>query len=1271
MALFFTLVALTKAHVYAAGLIRFFYVFSGYLQPLALYIILKKFGQDCAIGWVSVGLLFFGPILNAILDSLQMFLQRRVATRCRGAIFVLLYEKGMKLDLSAGGGRVGDVVALMSADVQNVLTAVAYMHWAWGPLLQLAITLGALFWLVGAAALGALAIMFLNSLANGRIFKSLTTLNKDFLAARSKRMELITEMLQGARIIKMLSFEKGIFESVQKRRATELAVLKKLLDCFVWIFTLINSTPPLSGAATFILLAAAMGRRFDAAEGFTALTLLDNLRFVLLQAPASINYLITGYSSLQRIEEFLDAPQVDPKPTGHGLPGGTIELESATFKWGKAPSNDDDQNSTEESEALDPQDVEQGTPTQSSEPTIRDITLSIKPGSLLLVAGITGGGKSSLLASLVGEIHRLQGDVRVSGFTAYCPQSAWCQNATIRDNICFGSPYDEERFNYVIEVCALDADLTALPAGDATEVGERGITLSGGQLQRVALARAVYQDADVYILDDPLSAVDAHVGEHLFRRVVQDTLLAKGKTVILATHQVSVALRRADYVVIMSVDGTIAAQGTLAELKHTPRGEELFAELAAAESDKQNRQTAEQKKRKKKEKENELGVTGSAKDAVGPPKKAQTQGDGRLVAEEERKTGAPAYKVFSLYVSSAGAFFMMGSTLFISQQPIKYVQSAALTKWIARMEKGADALSTPMWIYLVWTAVFVLISLIAVVLQNIGALRASERIHARLAWSVIRSPVSWFDRSPVGRIQNRFSTDIQAIDRNVSNAVVFVIRGFVAPIVSLYAIGTRVWWLLPCFIPVLVTAFQVARDYLIVARDLKRIDSTTKSPVYQCFNESLVGLSTLRAFDGSLDRFKRKFSKLVDRTNAAELTLFAANFHLSVRLNALGATVTGLTSLVLYAQASTGHGLNAAFAGLVLSYAVSFTSSMIMLLRTWADLEIALNSCERVLEYLELEQEAKLQLDSDHSGWLIDTPAEITFENVSLRYKAQPEPALRSLSMVIKSGESLGVCGRTGAGKSTLLQSLLRLYPLEAGRIIIDGIDISTVGLRTLRGRIAIVPQEPTLFAGSIRYNLDMFNERTDEELLEALAQSRGTVTKSTSTHSLTGIGGSHNSLASLGSESTHALPEDTGENEVVTDIGLDYELQEFGSNLSVGERQLICLARAIARKSKLVMMDEATANIDSKTDRRIQDLLRVGSLSKATRITIAHRLKTIIYCDRIAVLSLGVLKELDQPSSLLNDKTSIFYNLCEASGGLDRLLELVKRADTERAASS
>lgn len=1064
-ALFYQLAVLTRGHFICAGIFRFFYVFTGYLQPLALYIILKKFGQDSSLGWAAVGLLFFGPIVNSGLDNMQMFVQRRVATRCRGALMMLLYNKGARLDMSAGSGRVGEVVALMSADITNVLTSMAYAHWVWAPFLQLAITLTALFWLVGVAAFGALFVMFLNSIANGRIFKYLTKFNKEFQGARSKRLELITEMLQGARIIKMLSFEQGIANSVAKRRDDELVFLWKLLDCFVWIFTLINSTPPLMGLATFMLLAALVGHRFDAAEGFTALTLLDNLRFVLLQAPASINYIIQGWASLERIEDFLEAPETDPPPRSDDLAPGSVSVRHADFKWGQPPkdANDDDdaqagevsnpmhplhQSNTDEVkddalEVLESGGKDDAVPVSM---TLSDVSLEVAPGKLCLVVGITGGGKSSLLSALLGEIRRVKGSVRVCGTTAYSPQSAWCQNATIRQNICFGAPYDAEHFEKCIEACALGADLDSFPAGDATEVGERGVTLSGGQQQRVALARAIYQNADIYILDDPLSAVDAHVGEHLFQRVIKDMLLQQGKTVILATHQISVALQTADQVVVLTADGTIAAQGTLREMQQTRRGQDLFAELMQGEVKKHGKQKDSSKARD------------ADKEHATPAKAREGH---RLVDEEERKTGAPAFSLFTLYIGSAGPLFLLGAALFISQQPIRYVQSAALTTWITRMGKGAKPLSMGAWLYCAWTAVYVLISLVAIVCQNLGALRASRVLHERLAWKVLRCPISWYDRSPVGRIQNRFSTDIQSIDRTVSNAVTFCIRGAVSPLVSLYAIGASVWWLLPCFLPMLIAAWRVAMNYLTVARDLKRIDSSTKSPVYATFNESLTGLSTLRAFDGAMERFKAKFSDLVDRTNSAELHLFAVNYHLSVRLNTLGAFVTGLTAVVLYSSAADGDGLSAPRAGLVLSYAISFTSAMIMLLRTYADLEISLNAVERIHEYLDLKIEDELEKPDDEARWLIDTPGEVRYERVTLKYPSQPQPALKSLSLIVQSGESLGICGRTGAGKSTALQSLLRLYPIESGRILIDGVDIATVGLRTLRGRIAIVPYVP------------------------------------------------------------------------------------------------------------------------------------------------------------------------------------------------------------------
>jgi len=1223
VALFCHLAWLAPAHFIGSGVCRLFYVASAYAQPLGLYAILRKFGTQDAIGWAACGALFFGPVAQACLDTAQNYLQRRVATRCRGALMMLLYTKGSRLDMSADGvGRVGEVVALMSADIQNVLTAVANFHWTWGPLLQLAVTLAGLFYLVGIAAVGALGVMFVLGTLNGRIFKEMAKHTKAFLKARSSRMELITEALQGSRIIKMLAFEKGIAASIAKRRAVDLAILRRLLKCFTGIFTVINATPPLMGMATFLVLAAALGKPFDAATGFTVLTLLDNLRVVLAQVPSNVNNIATGYFSLQRIEAFLDAPEVDAralkKDDDDGLQKGAIAITKSDFIWGGLKTKSDD--GAVESPLLGDDEEKSGEGRKLL--TLRGIDLHVAPGQLCVVVGITGGGKSSLLAAILGEIVQVRGSAKVRGSLAYCAQQSWCQNATLRHNITFGRAYEEKKYLDVVEACALTDDLAQFPAGDLTEVGERGISLSGGQQQRIQLARALYQDADVYVLDDPLSAVDVHVGEHLYTRVILERLVRKGKTVVLATHQVSLGLSAADLVVVVAADGTIAAQGEPAALRTTQRGKALFAELedkAAAAAGGQV-------------------VAVAKKQAEAPKHKDESSrlAAGRLVGAEERKAGAPAIKVFGLYLGSAGFWFGLGCLLFVVAPPFKYLQSNALTDWIAGMEKGEAPVGRAMFVYVAWTAFFVLDLFLAMVASNWGVIKASKALHERLSWAVLRSKTSWYDRSPVGRIQNRFSTDIQAVDRQVGNSVTFVIRGAVQPLVSLFAIGAHVPLLLPCFFPVLYISYKVCIAYLRVARDLKRIDSTTKSPVFSCFNESLNGLATLRAFDGAVTCFSAKFSMLVDRTNSAELHLNAVNFWLSIRLNALGAVVQGLTTVVLYSSAA----LSPPQAGLVLTYAVGFTGAMIMLLRTYTDLELALNAVERILEYLENPSEPPLDLQTDDAKWLVTTPGEVRFENVTMRYSTQASPALKSLSVTFDAGKSFGICGRTGAGKSTLLQCLLRLYPIEAGRVLIDGIDIATVGLRALRGKIAIVPQDPTIFAGTVRYNLDMFDERSDADLVFALEQSRGGATNADA-----------NGAA----------------NEAVAELALDFVCSEFGGNLSLGERQLLCLARAIARKSRLVLMDEATANVDQTTDARIQDLLRCGPLSTATRITIAHRLGTIVHCDRVLVLAQGGLAEDDSPAKLLADPQSHFYQMCDAGGNLPAFQQALRDADQAR----
>jgi len=448
LALFNVLCRLCWPQFVAAGVCRLFYIVTGYAQPLGLYLILRRFGTDDAFGWAAVGLLFGGPLLNATADALQMFLQRRVATRCRGAIMVLIYDKARRVDMAAaslqpaagrtgkpesgGGGRVGEVVGLMSADVQNALTAIAYFHWVWGPIIQLVITLCALFWLVHVAAVGALIVIFLNTAINKSIFGKLAKASKEFLVARNFRLELVTEMLQGSRIVKMLGYEQGIFDAIKGRREKELGKLAKILRLQVAVSTTINATPPIMGVATFVAMSWLLGKPIDAATGFTTLTLLENLRFVLMQAPSAATFIITGYVSLQRVEAFLDAPEVDAKPSSDGVKRGEVRVDGADFRWGGAAD------AVSATAGPDAPLLPAGDPNARGL-TLRGVDLRVAPGTLTLVVGVTGGGKSSLLAALLGEIRRVRGRVAVGGSTAYCPQQAWCQNASLKENITFGN----------------------------------------------------------------------------------------------------------------------------------------------------------------------------------------------------------------------------------------------------------------------------------------------------------------------------------------------------------------------------------------------------------------------------------------------------------------------------------------------------------------------------------------------------------------------------------------------------------------------------------------------------------------------------------------------------------------------------------------------------------------------------------------------------------------------------------------------------------------
>ncbi|KAF9277276.1 hypothetical protein BGZ74_003407 [Mortierella antarctica] len=849
---------------------------------------------------------------------------------------------------------------------------------------------------------------------------------------------------------------------------------------------------------------------------------------------------------------------------------------------------------------------------------LKNINLSIPRGQLVAIVGAVGSGKSSLLNALVGEMRKTGGSMEYGGTIGYCPQSAWIQNATVQDNILFGQPLDEVRYRSVIRNCALERDIQILPDGDQTEIGERGINLSGGQKQRVNIARAVYFDADVVLLDDPLSAVDAHVGKYLFKNCIMGAL--QGKTRVLVTHQLHV-LPQVDYVICMK-DGEIVERGTFHELMSN-EGE--FSNLMKAHGGIEEEQVEEEEEEEEEEK---AVVVAAAEQISEKVEEEMTEGKGEkkdapggkpkgLMSQEERATGSVDGKIYKNYVNAAGGGLLVPLLLLllILTQIAKVGNDLWLSWWT---ELKFDKSQTfYMVLYAVWGIAQGVFQFINGFYFSLAGARAAKNLHQKALQNIFRAPTSFFDTTPLGRIINRFSKDVDACDNLLSESY-RMFTGTAAIVLSTFILISVIfpYFLIP-LVPMLVFYYYAAIYYRSSSRELKRIDSILRSSLYAHFSETLSGLATIRAYREQ-DRFLERNAYFIDLENRPYFMSYSIQRWLGVRLETIANTLVFCTSLLGVCGRTS---ISPATIGLVLSYSMSVTGTFNWCVRQYAEVENNMNAVERLHHYAEeLDVEADAIIPDNRPSDQWPSAGAIKIRNLEMRYRPELPSVLHDLSLDIQGGEKIGVVGRTGAGKSSIMMALFRLVEPSKGTIEIDGVDVGKIGLFDLRTRLAIIPQDPILFSGTIRSNLDPFEKRTDQELWEVLERSdlKAYVTS--------------------------------------CEGGLDSQVSEFGENLSVGQRQLLCLARAMLTRARVIIMDEATASVDVATDVMLQKAIRVD-FAQSTVLTIAHRLNTVIDYSRVLVLDHGEIREFDTPANLLRNPDSVFSSMVDETGAANAAL--------------
>ncbi|XP_039693691.1 ATP-binding cassette sub-family C member 4 isoform X3 [Pteropus medius] len=1099
-------------------------------------------------------------LILATLHHLYFYHVQCAGMRLRVAMCHMIYRKALRLSNAAmSKTTTGQIVNLLSNDVNKFDQVTIFLHFLWaGPLQAIAVT--ALLWMeIGISCLAGLAVLIILLPLQSCIGKLFSSLRSKTAAFTDMRIRSMNEVITGIRIIKMYAWEKSFAELITNLRRKEISKILRssylrgmnLASSFVGSKLIIFVT-----FTVYVLL----GNVITASRVFVALTLYGAVRLtVTLFFPSAIEKVSEAVVSIRRIQNFLLLDEI--KQRNSQLPSGSemiVHVQDFTAFWDKVLET----------------------------PTLQDLSFTVRPGELLAVVGPVGAGKSSLLSAVLGELSPSQGLVSVHGRVAYVSQQPWVFSGTVRSNILFGKKYEKERYEKVIQACALKKDLELLENGDLTMIGDRGTTLSGGQKARVNLARAVYQDADIYLLDDPLSAVDAEVGKHLFQLCICQTL--HEKITILVTHQLQY-LKAASQILILK-DGKMVQKGTYTEFLKSGID---FGSLLKKENEEAEQSSipGSPTLRSRTFSESSVWSQQSSRPSL---KDGALESEANMqvtLTEESRSEGKVGIKAYKSYFTAGAHWFILIFLLLVTV--LAQVAYIVQDWWLSYWANEQSALN---------------------ITVN-GKGNVTEKLD-----------LNWYLGIYSGRILNRFSKDIGHIDDLLPLTVLDFIQTFLQ-VISVVGVAVAVipWIVIP-LVPLCIIFFVLRSFFLETSRDVKRLESTTRSPVFSHLSSSLQGLWTIRAYKTE-ERFQELFDAHQDLHSEAWFLFLTTSRWFAMRLDAICAIFVIITAFGSLILAKT---LDAGQVGLALSYALTLVGMFQWCIRQSTEVENMMISVERVIEYTDLEKEEPWEYPKrPPPGW----PHEgvIVFDNVNFTYSLDGPLVLKHLTALIKSREKVGIVGRTGAGKSSLISALFRLSEPK-GKIWIDKILTTEIGLHDLRKKMSIIPQEPVLFTGTMRKNLDPFNEHTDEELWNALKEVQL-------------------------KEAIEDLP---GK--------MDTELAESGSNFSVGQRQLVCLARAILKKNRILIIDEATANVDPRTDELIQKKIR-EKFAQCTVLTIAHRLNTIIDSDKIMVLDSGRLKEYDEPYVLLQNKDSLFYKMVQQLGKAEAaaLTEIAKQVYFKR----
>lgn len=1156
-----------------------------------------------------------------------------VGAKSKSVLIKLVIEKAMKLsEKSKHEYPPGVITSMMGADLSRIDQAFGYFPLLVTFPIPVVIAIVILIVNIGIAGLIGVVLLILFLVVMTLSMKTLVKYRRKANVYTDKRVNYIQEVLANLRMIKYYSWETPYFEQIENARNIEMKnvfrmqTIRNLVMAGALSFTVITSM------VAFLILYAIRGNK-DSGDIFSSLSLFNVLAQQVYVLPLVLSSCADAYVSVQRVAKFLECDEIDAdkmikdadktiEETNCKIieesdgetkkseetnsekdeidPDMAIVIKNGDFEWEKF---DDEVTPVSSQDTL-------GTNAESDNESRRifdglhDVNVSIRKGEFVVLTGVVGTGKTSLLNAIAGYMKCTKGEVRCNGSLIFC-NSPWIQNTTVRENILFSSDYDDKRYRKVISTCSLETDIKSFHAGDQTEIGERGITLSGGQKARINLARAVYADKDIILLDDVLSAVDAKVGKSIMNDCILGHL--KHKTRVLATHQLSL-IGSADKIIFFDGDGSVDV-GTVLELQKRNHKFLKLMELNTFEiSDDEDNKVPEHEEEEKKLDE----------------KASESVKEGKLMIREDRAINGLQWNVYKHYILfGSGRLTMWGWIAFYLTVTTfaTYCQIFAntwLTFWIDDKFKWV---STGMYIGLyVMFSILAVIFLVCELLSLVFLSNTSSWVlHIMGVRNVLRAPMSYIDTTPTGRIMNRFSRDTEVLDNEISNQLritSFALSNIIG--IVILCIIYLPWFAIA--VPFMAFAFvAISSFYQASAREIKRLEALQRSYVYSAFGEILNGMETLKIYH--VERvFMKKLEYLIDKLNEAYFLTITNQRWISVNLNVIS---TALALIISFLCVFSVFNIGAASVGLLLSYVLQIANQLNTLMRSLTQVENEMNSAERMCHYaLEMEQEAPYEISDSAPPPSWPQNGEISFKNVTMAYRPELPTVLQNLTFDVAPAERIGICGRTGAGKSSIMAAMFRLCELKEGQIVIDGIDISTLGLHQLRSKLSIIPQDPVLFKGTIRRNLDPFGQSNDERMIESLKR-----------------------VGLVSEEDAEKFKAGATEHK----FHLDYLVEDEGVNYSLGEKQLISFARALIRDSKILILDEATSSVDYDTDKRVQASI-AEDFRHCTILTIAHRLRTILSYHRILVLDKGQVVEFDTPWNLFNKEGGLFQDMCKKS---------------------